>query len=66
VTYRIQRAGGNTREVVRCSDGRSVGELGGSPSSMWLLEATGIDDELLRAIVRSAMQDGLLLDLPTD
>jgi hypothetical protein len=66
VSYRIQRASGNAREVIRCSDGRSVGRLRGSPSSMWLLEATAIDNELLRSIVRSAIQDGLLVDLPTD
>jgi hypothetical protein len=33
---------------------------------MWLLEAEGIDQELLRAIVRSAIEEGLLTDLATD
>jgi hypothetical protein len=65
-TYRISRSGGNARDVVRCSDGRRVGRVRGSPSSMWLVEAIEIDDELLRTIVRCAIEEGLLTDLATD
>jgi hypothetical protein len=66
VTYRIYPTGVNAREVVRCRDGRTVGQLRGSPSSMWRLEAIGIDDELLRTIVSAAIEEGWLFDLPTD
>ena len=65
-TYRIYRSAGNEREVMRCSDGRSIGRLRGSPSSMWLLEALAVEDQLLRAIVGSAIEEGFLEDLPSD
>jgi hypothetical protein len=65
-TYGLQRAGIAAFEIVRCSDGRPIGRLRGSPTLMWLLEADGVDAELLRDIVRSAIQEGLLVDLPTD
>src|SRR5689334_1151613 len=64
--YRIEQASGTERHVVRCVDGRRVGRLRGSPALMWLLEAELIDVELLRSIVRAAIEQGLLTDLPTD
>ena len=66
IAYVIHKAAGNQREVVRRSDGRRVGTLRGSPSLGWRLEAEEGDGSLLRAIVRAAMQEGLLVDLPTD
>jgi hypothetical protein len=66
VVYRIEQSGLNQREVIRRSDGRRVGTLRGSPTTMWRLEAEGFDNELLRSIVRAAVEDGVLVDLPTD
>jgi hypothetical protein len=66
VTYFIHQVGGNTWQVVRRDDRRRVGTLRGSPSLMWRLEAEDIDHDLLRSIVRLAIEDGLLKDLPTD
>jgi hypothetical protein len=66
VAYCIRPSGTNEREVVRCSDGRRIGRLRGSPSSMWLLEADRVDEELLRIIVRTAIEEGMLVDLPSD
>ena len=64
--YRIHRSGISEREVVRCVDGRCIGRFRGSPSSMWLLEAEGAEEELLHLIVQSAIEEGFLADLPTD
>ena len=66
VSYGIRQASSNEREVIRRSDGRRVGTLRGSPSSMWKLEPEAIDEELLREVVRTAIEEGLLVDLPTD
>jgi hypothetical protein len=66
IVYRIHQLGANQREVIRRSDNRRVGTLRGSPSSMWLLEPEEIDDALLRTIVRTAIEEGLFGDLPTD
>jgi hypothetical protein len=65
--YRIHRAGFSEHEVVRSDDGRRIGRLRGSPSSMWLLEAEDADEEdLLHIIVRAAIEEGFFADLPTD
>ena|SRR5690242_21112713 len=64
-TYRIYRSAGNQREVVG-SDGQSIGRVRGSPSLLWLLEALSVEEELLRTIVDSAIEEGLLEDLPSD
>jgi hypothetical protein len=53
-------------EVVRRSDGCRIGTFRGSPTSMWLLEPEDVAIELLRAIVRSAIVDGVIVDMPTD
>jgi hypothetical protein len=66
VVYRIEQSGLNQREVIRRSDGCRVGTLRGSPTTMWRLEAERIDNELLRSIVRAAVEDGVLVDLLTD
>ena len=52
--------------VVRRTDGRRIGGFRGSPTSMWLLEADAVELDLLRAVVQSAIADGVLIDMPTD
>ena len=66
VAYRIRESSGNTWEVIRSGDGRRVGELRGSPSLMWLLEAEEIDVAILRDIVLVAIEEGLLVELASD
>src|SRR4051794_22335345 len=66
VDYRIEQTSWNERHVIRCEDGRRVGKLRGSPALMWLLEAELIEVELLRSIVHAAIEQGVLVDLPTD
>jgi hypothetical protein len=53
-------------QVVRKSDARPVGVFRGTQSSMWLLEPQGVTLDLLRAIVRSAIVDGVIVEVPTD
>jgi hypothetical protein len=64
--YEILEVGIERYQVVRRSDGRPIGAFRGSPTSMWLLEPEGVTLELLRSIVRSAIVDGVIVDMPTD
>jgi len=66
VLYRFEEPAADEYDVFRCEDGRRVGRVRGSPSSLWLLEAELIDAELLQLIVRSAIEQGFLPDLPSD
>jgi hypothetical protein len=54
--------------VIRRSDGCRIGSFRGSPTSMWLLEVESDDVmlDLLRSVVRSAIVDGVIVDMPTD
>jgi hypothetical protein len=67
--YDILEAGIEHYQVVRRSDGCRVGTFRGSPTSMWLLEPDeneAVTLDLLRSIVRSAIVDGVIVDMPTD
>jgi hypothetical protein len=64
--YSIVQAGIGSREVIRESDGRLVGRLRGSPTTMWFLEPVAIELDDLRSIVRCAIVEGILTDMPAD
>jgi hypothetical protein len=64
--YEILEAGIEHYHVIRRSDRCRIGAFRGSPTSMWLLEPEGVPLDLLRCIVRSAIIDGVLVDMPTD
>jgi hypothetical protein len=64
--YEILEVGIQHYRVVRIGDGRPVGVFRGSPTSMWLLEPEGVTLDFLRSIVLSAIDDGVLVDMPTD
>jgi hypothetical protein len=66
VHYAIVELDAYHYQVVRPSDGRRVGRFRGSPTSMWLLEPDDVELDLLRAIVRSAIAEGIVTDVPTD
>jgi hypothetical protein len=66
VSYRIDELHLDEYEVRCCSDGRRAGKMRGSPTLMWLLEAEAVEQELLHEILRTAIEEGVILDLPTD
>jgi hypothetical protein len=66
VVYEIFEVGIEHFHVVRRSDRIRVGIFRGSPTSMWLLEPESVSLDLLRNIVRSAIVDGVIVDMPTD
>jgi hypothetical protein len=53
-------------QVVRSKDDQPVGRFRGTPTLMWLLEPESIEIDLLRCIVRSAIIEGLVVDMATD
>jgi hypothetical protein len=64
--YLIVEIGIEHYHVFRSSDRLRIGTFRGSPTSMWLLEPETVPLEVLRAIVRSAIVDGVIVDMPTD
>jgi len=64
--YWVVERTAQVHEVVRRADRQRVGKFCGSPALMWRLEPETIDVDRLRGIVRAAIVDGLIADLPTD
>jgi hypothetical protein len=64
--YEIVEVGIEHYHVFRRSDRLRIGAFRGSPMSLWLLEPEAVPLDVLRSIVRSAIVDGVIVDMPTD